>query len=1072
MSTITLPNVRACSDITFRVRLKDNDVAVDWSGLTDIRALIYSEAQKAVAGRCAVEVDGEDGTLLVCTYAATKPQYLGINSIVIRCRYQGREKTYDKQAVNIVARTAQATGVLQISDPEVDVELVVEEVSTSLLDDAIAAAFDGADQANEAAARAEEAASVAAQDHVLAGEDHTRAESDHSRAESDHTRAAGDHNTFATDHERAEGDHSQAATDHQTAVSDHSAASSDHETAASDHNTAQSDHSQATGDHMVASQDHERAASDHTNAASDHDTAAADHAQAGRDHSVATGDHTTAQSDHSAAAADHTRAGEDHTQAGNDHTRAESDHSTAAADHSTASSDHTRAGSDHTRAEQDHTQAGTDHTNAAADHTRAGTDHTTAAADHTQAGEDHTLAAEDHSRAASDHETAVADHEAASSKAEKDADAVKGDVAVFDENGNPVDSGLHLSQVAQKDGYYGGLVAGRSENLIDAKGVGALQSFIRRQSGGGTAIADDGAGIIQEVRGKSLVWNQLLDENTAFDKNGGTLTQDGDVVTFTASGHGQQAYKYINSVISHKYASFVTFKKYSTDANVALRSFGTNTNGKATTDWQKVGVINTASTTSNSVGVIDNSVSDFDSIQIKNLMCIDLTLMFGAGNEPSTVEEFEAMFPKSYYPYTSGQIINLTTNALETVGFNQWDEEWEIGSINASTGEKEASNINIRSKNYIPVEPGSTYYVNIGSGDLLTKLRVRCYDAAKNYLGADITYTPRNENIVIASNCYYILFYAFQQYGTTYKGDICINLSDESRNGTYEPYRREIRALNVSRNLTPEPYDPNKTYAVDKGVLKDNKIYQCKTAILTPEAWDASKWNLVREAMVGEGCSAGSAYDSYTKTKGALRLGVVDLGSLNWTILSNYPYFLSTEKIGAAIPSATTVKANILCSKYIAIKNTAFNDGTDKSISINSNGYIGVYDSAYSNAATFKAAMSGVYLVYELATPIEFDLDGDWNNVYRVANDGTEEIVPTEDAQGNPTTTPLVAVIKYNQDFTQTIVNLPVNYSSKETVAAMLSAFQSAGIIASYTMTWNAEAGRYDFTITAPSNPE
>lgn len=155
MGTITLPNVRSCSDITFRVSLTDNDVAIDWHSMSDIRALVYSDEQRAVAGRCSVRIDSEDGTILICDYSGNKPQYLGINSIIIRCKYEGRTKTFDKQAINIVARTNEATGSVTIDDPDVDVELVVEDVDTSILDSAIAAAFDAAEAAEEAAAAAQ-----------------------------------------------------------------------------------------------------------------------------------------------------------------------------------------------------------------------------------------------------------------------------------------------------------------------------------------------------------------------------------------------------------------------------------------------------------------------------------------------------------------------------------------------------------------------------------------------------------------------------------------------------------------------------------------------------------------------------------------------------------------------------------------------------------------------------------------------------------------------------------------------------------------------------------------------------
>lgn len=36
-----------------------------------------------------------------------------------------------------------------------------------------------------------------------------------------------------------------------------------------------------------------------------------------------------------------------------------------------------------------------------------------------------------------------------------------------------------------------------------------------------------------------------------------------------------------------------------------------------------------------------------------DMMLIDLTQMFGSGNEPTTVAEFEAMYPESYYPYSA-----------------------------------------------------------------------------------------------------------------------------------------------------------------------------------------------------------------------------------------------------------------------------------------------------------------------------------------------------------------------------------------------------------------------------------
>ncbi len=156
MSTITLPNIRVSSDLTIRLKLTDGGVAIAWSTLQNIKACIYSDAQRALAGRCAFSIDEEDNTLLVCTYAANKPQYLGVNRIVISAKYMGETKTYDKPAFSFVRWTADQEGEeITIDDPDVDVEIDVEDISSSILQEAVDAAFSAADRANDAAAAAE-----------------------------------------------------------------------------------------------------------------------------------------------------------------------------------------------------------------------------------------------------------------------------------------------------------------------------------------------------------------------------------------------------------------------------------------------------------------------------------------------------------------------------------------------------------------------------------------------------------------------------------------------------------------------------------------------------------------------------------------------------------------------------------------------------------------------------------------------------------------------------------------------------------------------------------------------------
>ena len=122
MSTITLPNIRVSSDLEIKLKLKDGGVAIDWSTMSNIKVTIYSDKQRSIAGRCDISIDEDDATVLVCRYASTKMQYLGVNRVIVQCTYMGETKTYDKPAFNFVRWTDDQAGQeITISDPDIDV---------------------------------------------------------------------------------------------------------------------------------------------------------------------------------------------------------------------------------------------------------------------------------------------------------------------------------------------------------------------------------------------------------------------------------------------------------------------------------------------------------------------------------------------------------------------------------------------------------------------------------------------------------------------------------------------------------------------------------------------------------------------------------------------------------------------------------------------------------------------------------------------------------------------------------------------------------------------------------------
>lgn len=95
----------------------------------------------------------------------------------------------------------------------------------------------------------------------------------------------------------------------------------------------------------------------------------------------------------------------------------------------------------------------------------------------------------------------------------------------------------------------------------------------------------------------------------------------------------------------------------------------------------------------------------------------------------------------------------------------------------------------------------------------------------------------------------------------------------------------------------------------------------------------------------------------------------IDLGTLDYSTSSGGLFYVN-------IPLSKSGRCNLICDKYIYDKNTPFswsdyqNYGNMSLHRADSNPYIYLKNTAYSDVAAFKAAMSGVYLIIERATTI------------------------------------------------------------------------------------------------------
>ena len=92
----------------------------------------------------------------------------------------------------------------------------------------------------------------------------------------------------------------------------------------------------------------------------------------------------------------------------------------------------------------------------------------------------------------------------------------------------------------------------------------------------------------------------------------------------------------------------------------------------------------------------------------------------------------------------------------------------------------------------------------------------------------------------------------------------------------------------------------------------------------------------------------------------------VDLGSLNWIYSSGFFYVL--------ISNAKSSTINLLCSLYEAVIEQSGTNLNDMQMSIDSDAYLQIKNSNYTDATAFKTAMSGVYLYYEVASVTQEEL--------------------------------------------------------------------------------------------------
>ena len=571
-----------------------------------------------------------------------------------------------------------------------------------------------------------------------------------------------------------------------------------------------------------------------------------------------------------------------------------------------------------------------------------------------------------------------------------------------------------VEEKVDKEDYCPKLTSGFANNL-SGRGE-AIETQITFRPTGGTKSIEDGVAHIECVKGNTIVWNQnIVSFLGSASSNWYTSSEFVSSTETTKSSDGRSievVFKKDSSTTStmavldksvpniysssHKYlVQFDYCMLDSTEGKTpATTSYITGVEIYGTTESTiKINAASKNSWTNYSRIISFDPSAGFKLIRlqnayeglrlgVKNVQLFNLTLMFGAGKEP-TIDEFRRLFPDTYYEYNKGQLISSNPNSIRTVGFNQFDKtKAQYGVINGRTVSYDYNNHfnKFYVSDYIRVVPSEKYYFkNIVGRYYWTA--VQALDANKQYIG---WYMPPQANSSVMKDSFIADFSDRPQVcyiriclPADFLDSCCVNLVHTGyRNGDYEPYEETTRLLPV------KDYFP-----------------------------DGMK-------------SARSTFDELTVTQAIKRVGIIeDLSKLDWI------YFNSTFVTNSKLPGAPDETNQIVS----ALKYSTIYDG-DKCYTIVDGGKLYVRDSSYTDANSFKNSLAGVKLCYALKDAVVTDLPEPINLDYKVSDFGTEEAL----FDGN--SAPLKADIVYGFNAVDTIRS---NRLSIEDLLARVAALEN-----------------------------
>jgi hypothetical protein len=481
---------------------------------------------------------------------------------------------------------------------------------------------------------------------------------------------------------------------------------------------------------------------------------------------------------------------------------------------------------------------------------------------------------------------------------------------------------------------------------------------------------------VKSVGGRSIVWNQLVQPTSNEITGAGvkvTFSDDGIITlngTATTTGNAvsvqpvknQKGHKYLlranplSGVYGVKQLLFSSqgYGDDQTGRGVII------TNGSSNAKWYYT-------------LYLYNGVT-YDNVKLQPQI-YDLTLMLGSGNEPTSVEEFEKMFPADYYPYNAGELMSMSVNNVVEQGKNLFDcYGFSCIAILNVNGERKLNN---------------SYGTTISTIEPTNKIVVTQSQAPESV----IAHVNNGWFCVGIKGMEQSKRYTFSFDFTTTKMLIQNPVLQILVNGRFPGGAINISELNVKKRVS---FTLEYTKVDDRqyielrlsgmsGIFENFQLDEGSTATAYTPYYTPISYTIPQaiQNLDGYGWSAGTArnYVDYENKKYYQCVQSVNLGTLDWKFnttsgVGNHFYALADHLNFKYLGEFGSTIYNALCSKYRTVARSS-NVFVDKTLTIDGVtvvSQIQVKDTAYTDATAFKQAMSGVMLYYELANPIVTDI--------------------------------------------------------------------------------------------------